>query len=261
MRLNDRTAVVTGAASGIGRAIACRLATEGASVVVSDIRTDPIWDGVNTEPTSDVIVSAGGTAVFHQADVSDPDDVRALVLRAVQEFGRLDIMVNNAGLVVANNILETTEAEWDRLMDVNLRGQFLCCKAAIAQMITQEPVGEVRGRVINVASQQGFIGPPDYFAYAVSKGGVVQMTRQLSTDYVQHGILVNGLAPGRIITGTHPGEIDMTDPVLAYSRARTPYPRLGRDDDVAGAALFLASDDCSYISGHTLPVDGGWLAY
>jgi glucose 1-dehydrogenase len=261
MRLHGRTAVVTGAASGIGRAIARRLAAEGASIVVSDIRTDPIWDGSSTEPTVDVIVSAGGKAVFHTADVSNPHHVDALVTRAVHEFGRIDIMVNNAGLVGSHNILETSEDEWDRIMDVNLRGQFLCCKGAIRQMVDQEPIGEVRGRVINIASQQGFIGPPDYFAYAVSKGGVVQMTRQLSTDYAKHGILVNGIAPGRIITGTHPGEIDMTDPVLAYSRSRTPYPRLGRSDDVAGAALFLASDDCSFISGHTLPVDGGWLAY
>lgn len=261
MRLRGRTAIVTGAASGIGRAIACRLAEEGTSVVVSDVRTAPIWDGVNTEPTADVIVSAGGTALFQKADVSDPGDVDALVRRAVDEFGRLDIMVNNAGLVGSHNILETSEEEWDRVMNVNLRGQFLCCKAAIQQMSQQEPLHEVRGRVINIASQQGFIGPPDYFAYAVSKGGVVQMTRQLSTDYAKIGILVNGIAPGRIITGTHPGEIDMTDPVLAYSRARTPYERLGRVDDVAGAALFLASDDCTFISGHTLPVDGGWLAY
>jgi glucose 1-dehydrogenase len=261
MRLRGRTAIVTGAASGIGRAIACRLADEGASLVVSDVRTAPIWDGVSTEPTAEVIVSAGGTAVFHRADVSDPGDVDALVRRAVDEFGRLDIMVNNAGLVGSHNILETSEEEWDRVMNVNLRGQFLCCKAAIQQMSQQEPSLEVRGRVINIASQQGFIGPPDYFAYAVSKGGVVQMTRQLSTDYAKSGILVNGIAPGRIITGTHPGEIDMTDPVLVYSRARTPYGRLGRADDVAGAALFLASDDCTFISGHTLPVDGGWLAY
>jgi len=193
--------------------------------------------------------------------VADSNDVDELVRRAVDEYGRLDIMVNNAGLVGSHNILETSEQEWDRVMDVNLRGQFFCCKRAIQQMVEQEPLGEVRGRVINLASQQGFIGPPDYFAYAVSKGGVVQMTRQLSTDYAKHGILVNGIAPGRIITGTHPGEIDMTDPVLAYSRARTPYGRLGRADDVAGAALFLASDDCTFVSGHTLPVDGGWLAY
>jgi glucose 1-dehydrogenase len=188
MRLHGRTAVVTGAASGIGRAIACRFAADGASVVVSDIRTDPIWDGSSTEPTADVIVSAGGSAVFHKADVSDRDDVDALIRRAVDEYGRLDIMVNNAGLVGSHNILETTEDEWDRLMDVNLRGQFLCCKRTIQQMVGQQPIGEVRGRVINIASQQGFIGPPDYFAYAVSKGGVVQMTRQLSTDYAKHGI-------------------------------------------------------------------------
>lgn len=261
MRLSGRTAIVTGAASGIGRATALRFAQEGANVVVSDIREEPIWNGVDTDSTASVISSAGGNAVFVRADVSKAEDVDGLVTRAVTEYGRLDIMVNNAGLIFSSPVLDTSEEDWDLLMSVNLRGQFLACKRAIRQMIDQEPRGEIRGRIVNVASQHGLVGPPGFFAYAVSKGGMIQMTRQLAVDYAKHGIIVNGIAPGRIITGTHPGEVDMSDPVLEYSRSRTPFPRLGRPEDVAGAALFLASDDCSYVSGHNLLVDGGWMAY
>ncbi|TLM80761.1 SDR family NAD(P)-dependent oxidoreductase [Pseudarthrobacter sp. NamE5] len=261
MRLAGRTAIVTGGSSGIGRAIALRFAREEANVVVSDIREEPIWNGEEEAPTADLITAEKGAAVFHQTDVSDAAAIDGLVERAVSQYGRLDILVNNAGLVFSSSVLDTSEDDWDRLMDVNLRGQFLSCKRGIRQMIDQDPIGEVRGRVINVASQHGLVGPPDFFAYAVSKGGMIQMTRQLAVDYAKHGIIVNGIAPGRIITGTHPGEVDMTDPVLEYSRSRTPFPRLGRAEDVAGAALFLASDDCSYISGHNLLVDGGWMAY
>jgi NAD(P)-dependent dehydrogenase (short-subunit alcohol dehydrogenase family) len=170
-------------------------------------------------------------------------------------------MVNNAAVFHARNILATTEDDWDSLMAVNLRGVFLCCKRALMQMTTQPPVHEVRGRIVNISSQHGMVGPPDFFSYGVSKGGVVQLTRQLAVDYARDGILVNAVAPGRILTGTHPGEDDPTGAALAYSRSRTPYPRLGRPADVAGAALFLASDDCTFVSGHNLLVDGGWMAY
>ena len=128
-------------------------------------------------------------------------------------------------------------------------------------MIKQEMVNEVRGRIINLSSQHGMIGPPEFFAYAVSKAGNAQMTRQLAVDYAKEGIIVNAIAPGRIVTGTHPGEADLSDPSLEYSRARTPFPRLGRPEDIAGAALFLASDDCTFVSGHNLLVDGGWMAF
>ena len=262
MRLENRTAIVTGAASGIGRAIARRFAKEGASVIVSDIVEAPIWAPSNDDlPTTETIENEGGKAEFVQTDVSSWNSVDALVSGAVDKYGRLDVMVNSAAVFEAANILETTEEDWDTLMDVNLRGQFLCCKRAIMQMMEQELIDEVRGRIINLSSQHGMIGPPDYLAYAVSKAGVAQMTRQLAVDYARHGIMVNAVAPGRIITGTHPGEPDMTDPDLPYSRSRTPFPRLGRTEDIAGAALYLASDDCTYVSGHNLLVDGGWMAY
>jgi NAD(P)-dependent dehydrogenase (short-subunit alcohol dehydrogenase family) len=198
--------------------------------------------------------------LFVQADMSRWDDVDRLVSTAVERYGRLDVMVNNAGIAGAYSkaLLETEESDWDAIMAVNLRGVFLCCKRAIAQMLAQEPAGEVRGRVINISSQHGMIGPPGHVAYAASKGGVVNMTRQIAVDYGPRGVLVNAVAPGKILTGSP----EQQDPdTLAYSHARTPFHRLGRPDDVAGAALFLASDDSGYVSGTNLLVDGGWMAY
>jgi glucose 1-dehydrogenase len=256
-RLSGRVAVVTGSSSGLGRAIAMRLAAEGAAVVVSDVREESRQGG---ETTEQVIAQAGGTCARIQADVSRSSDVDALVAGAVERFGRLDVMVNNAGIsgVHSKPLLETTEADWDAIMAVNLRGVFLCCKRAVAEMIGQEPVGEVRGRVINISSQHGMIGPPGHLAYATSKGGVINLTRQVAVDYGRHGILVNAVAPGKIMTGP----VEDADPeVMAYSYARTPFARLGRPEDVAGAAAFLASDDSLYVSGTNLLVDGGWMAF
>jgi glucose 1-dehydrogenase len=256
-RLAGRVAIVTGSSSGLGRAIAIRLAAEGARVVVSDVRGDPKEGG---EPTEAVIAAAGGTGVRIPADVSRAEDVDALVTAAVGRFGRLDVMVNNAGIAgpASKSLLETTDSDWDAIMAVNLRGVFLCCRRAIGEMIAQEPIGEVRGRVINISSQHGMIGPPGHVAYATSKGGVVNLTHQLAVDYGRHGILVNAVAPGKIVTG--PASLANPENV-AYSHARTPFSRLGRPEDVAGATAFLASDDALYISGTNLLVDGGWMAY
>jgi glucose 1-dehydrogenase len=254
MRLEGRVAVVTGGSSGIGRAIALRLADEGARVVVGDVSREPREGGEATE----ALLGARGAHV--DADVSRAADVDRLVSKAVERYGRLDVMVCNAGIAGRHSkpLLETTEEDWDAIMAVNLRGVFLCCKRAIAEMIEQEPIGEARGRVIIISSQHGMIGPPGHVAYAASKGGVVNLTRQLAVDYAKRGVLVNAVAPGKILTGSP----EQQDPdVLAYSHARTPFPRLGRAEDVAGAALFLASDDSGYVSGVNLLVDGGWMAY
>jgi glucose 1-dehydrogenase len=180
----------------------------------------------------------------------------------VGESGRLDVIVNSAVYLGTHSkgILETTEEDWDALMAVNFRGAFLCCKRALEQMVEQEPVAEVRGRIINMASQMGFVGTPGHVAYCALKGGIVNMTRQLAVDFGPRGVLVNAIAPGKV--PTHPlvedeGEREPLD----YSRSRTPFHRLGRPEDVAGMALYLASDECNFVSGATLPVDGGWLAY
>ncbi len=169
-------------------------------------------------------------------------------------------MVCNAGIAgrYSKSLLETTEEDWDAIMAVNLRGVFLCCKRAIGEMVGQAPIGEARGRVIIISSQHGMIGPPGHVAYAASKGALVNLTHQLAVDYAQHGVFVNAVAPGKILTGSP----EQQNPdALAYSRARTPFPRLGRPEDVAGAALYLASDDSGYVSGVNLLVDGGWMAY
>jgi NAD(P)-dependent dehydrogenase (short-subunit alcohol dehydrogenase family) len=253
-RLERRVAVVTGGASGLGRAIALRFADEGALVVVGDVRTDPREGGL---PTGDLL---GERGLFVEADVSKWDDIDRLVGTAVSRGGRLDVMVCNAGIAGRHSkpLLETNEADWDAILGVNLRGVFLCCKRAIAQMLEQKPLGEVRGRVINISSQHGMVGPPGHVAYAASKGGVVNLTRQIAVDYGPRGVLVNAVAPGKILTGSPEQQEPDT---LAYSRARTPFHRLGSPDDVAGAALFLASDDSGYVSGTNLLVDGGWMAY
>jgi glucose 1-dehydrogenase len=248
---------VTGSASGIGRAVAVRLAADGASVVVSDVRGDPREGG---EPTETVIAEAGGTCVRVDGDASRWEDIDRLVSATVERFGRLDVMVNNAAIAgpASKPLLETTEEDWDAIMAVNLRGVFLCCKRAIGEMIGQEPIGEVRGRVINISSQHGMVGSPGHVAYSTSKGGVVNLTHQLAVDYGRQGILVNAVAPGKIMTGSP----EQANPkATEYSRSRTPFSRLGRPDDVAGAAAFLASDDALYISGTNLLVDGGWMAY
>jgi NAD(P)-dependent dehydrogenase (short-subunit alcohol dehydrogenase family) len=254
MRLEGRVALVTGASSGIGRAIALRFAAEGARVVVGDVTREPREGGA---PTAELL---GEHGMHLDADVSRAQDVDRLVAAAVTRFGRLDVLVANAAIAGAHSkpLLETSEEDWDAIMAINLRGVFLCCRSAIAQMLGQGPLGEARGRVILISSQHGMIGPPGHFAYAVSKGGIVNMAHQLAVDYGPRGILVNAIAPGKIITGA-PGNLDPD--AIAYSRARTPFARLGRPEDVAGAALFLAGEDSGYVSGVNLLVDGGWMAY
>jgi NAD(P)-dependent dehydrogenase (short-subunit alcohol dehydrogenase family) len=238
--------------------MALAFAEEEAHVVIGDVRSDPREGGV---PTHELISEAGGEAVFVQADASRWGDIDRLVEVAVEKGGRLDVMVNNA--IVAGRhskgLLETEEEDWDAIMAVGLRGVFLCCKRAIQQMLTQEPVREARGRVLNLSSQHGMVGAPGHLAYCAAKGGVVNLTRQLAVDFGPRGVLVNAIAPGKILT-TPLDEPD-TPEVLEYSHARTPLFRLGQPGDVAAAAVFLASDDSSYISGTNLLVDGGWMAY
>jgi NAD(P)-dependent dehydrogenase (short-subunit alcohol dehydrogenase family) len=255
MRLSDRTAIVTGAAGGIGKAIATRYAEEGAIVLVCDVTDEPREGG---EKTVDAIHAAGGRAEFLTCDVTRADELQAAVARAVALGGRLDVIVNNAAIGTDTPLHETSEADFDRVMAVNAKGVFLGCRAAVRQMLTQEPVGEIRGRIVNISSQHGMIRAPQDFAYGVGKAAVVYMTRQIAGDYAEHGIVCNAVAPGKILTGKSGRAV--APELLEYSHARTPWPRLGRPSDVANAALFLASDEASYITGENLMVDGGWMA-
>ena len=257
MRLANKTVAVTGGASGIGRAISILFAQEGANVVIGDV-TEEVKEG--GESTRAVIEAAGGSARFVPCDVAKWADIDKLVGTAVETFGSLDVMVNNAAIMGGGTkLLETTEEDWDNVMAVNAKGVFFGCKRAIHQMLTQPVNGDARGRIVNISSQHGMVCAPGKIAYGVGKSTVVYMTRQIAVDYAEDNIICNAVAPGRILTGKPLGGPG-SDP-LDYSKMRTPMPRLGRPGDVASAALFLASDEATYITGHNLMVDGGWMAF
>lgn len=252
-------AIVTGSSSGIGRAIAIRLAADGFAVLLADIRRDPLTGG---EPTDALIGRQGGRCEFVLTDIASGRDCQRLVDLAVRRHSRLDVLVNNAVLAGTHSrpLIETSEVDWDVMMAVNLRGPFLLCRAAVRQMLSQQPETDVRGRIVNITSQHGMVGTPGHFAYAVGKGGLVQMTRQIAVEHGRDGIMCNAVAPGKIITGA-PGDMAADPASAAYVRSRTPFGRLGEPEDVASAVSFLASDQASYISGVNLMVDGGWMAY
>ena len=254
-----RCAIVTGSSSGIGRAIAIRLAADGFAILLADIRRDPLTGG---EPTDVVIGRQGGACEFALADVASARTCQELVDLAAHKHGRLDVLVNNAVLAGQHSrpLIDTSDSDWDAMMAVNLRGPFLLCRAAVRQMLGQEPAAEVRGRIINITSQHGMVGVPGHFAYAVGKGGLVQMTRQIAVEHGRDGIICNAVAPGKILTGA-PGDLAAEPASAAYVHARTPFARLGEPEDVAAAVSFLASAEASYISGINLMVDGGWMAY
>jgi NAD(P)-dependent dehydrogenase (short-subunit alcohol dehydrogenase family) len=253
--LAGKTAVVTGASSGIGRAIAASFAAQGAVVVIADVVTEPLEGG---EPTADLIQRSGGSAFFEKTDVGNWDEVDALIGRTVARHGRLDVMVNNAAIFSGTGLLDTSTAQWDKVLAVNLTGMFYGCKRAIQQMVTQEPRHEVRGRVINLGSQQGIVTSPHDTPYGVSKAAAIYLTKQIAVDYAAELIVCNCISPGKIVTG-RPG-LPADPALLDNARRRTPWPRLGRPQDVANAAVFLAGDAATYMTGANLVVDGGWLA-
>ncbi|MFM1987239.1 MAG: hypothetical protein RJA99_196 [Pseudomonadota bacterium] len=255
LRLPGRVCIVTGASSGIGRAAARLLAAHGAHVVVADVTPAVIEGG---PPTVDLIAADGHVAHYEHCDVSSTAQVDALVERTVARFGRLDVLVNNACVRHARPLLELDEHDWQRLLDVNLSGVYRGCRAAVRQMLKQDPIGEVRGRIVNLSSQHGMIAAPGDLGYGTTKAGIDYLTRQVATDYAAQGIVVNAVAPGKIQTGAGGRAVDPQ--VLDRANRRTPWPRLGRPDDVARAILFLASDDASFVTGATLMVDGGWMA-
>ena len=259
-RLADRTIVVTGGASGLGRAMCAAFAAEGARVVVGDVNREPAH--VGGVPTDRLIAEAGGVARFVEADVSRAADVDGLVEAALELGGRLDVMVNNAMVAGPHSkgLLETSEADWDVIFDVGLRGTFLGCQRAVSQMLTQEPRGDVRGRVINMSSEHGMVGAPGHVAYSAMKGGVVNLTRQVAVDFAEHGIVCNAIAPGKIVTPRE-GAADPELEAGSYVSTRTPWPLFGAPEDVAALAVFLASDECRFMTGTNVLIDGGFMAY
>jgi NAD(P)-dependent dehydrogenase (short-subunit alcohol dehydrogenase family) len=255
-RLAGKVALVTGGASGIGRAIAMRFAREGAKLAIADVATAVREGGV---PTHQVLAAEGHDVVHLPCDVSREADCEAAVAAVVAQHGRLDVLVNDAAIGLGKALLDCSLEEWNRVMAVNLTGVFLMSRAAVRAMVTQDARGEVRGRIVNISSQHGMVASPEDVAYGTSKAGVVYLTRQVAVDYARQGIVCNAVAPGKILTGKTGRAVEPR--WIDYSQARTPWPRLGRPEDVAGAALFLASEDAAYVTGHNLLVDGGWMAF
>jgi NAD(P)-dependent dehydrogenase (short-subunit alcohol dehydrogenase family) len=245
VRLNNRIAIVTGAARGIGLAIAERFAAEGAAVTIADI----------LDAEGRAAASAIGAAYLH-CDVSKAADVAALVSAVIKQHGAVDILVNNAGIALGADFLAVTEADFDRVLAVNLKGSFLMLQACARQMVKQAEAGRKPGAIVNMSSVNDTLTIPGIVSYCVSKGGVSQLTRATAVALAPHGIRVNAIGPGSIST-------DMMKGVLADRQAlnralsRTPLGRVGEPSEVASIAAFLASDDASYVTGETIYVDGG----
>jgi len=249
-RLSDKTALITGAARGLGLAIAKRFIEDGAKVVLSDI---------DEKAGVEAAKSLGPQAHFVVCDVGDAKAVDALVKATVEKFGSLDILVNNAGIVSPADFLDVKEADFDRVLRVNVKGSFLAGQAAAKQMVAQIKAGKKPGAIINMSSINSVVALPNHAPYAVSKGGVAQLTRVMALSLAPYGIRVNAIGPGSIAT-------DMLAAVAknpALKRkllSRTPLQRVGQPSEIASIASFLASDDASYITGETIFADGGRLA-
>jgi NAD(P)-dependent dehydrogenase (short-subunit alcohol dehydrogenase family) len=251
MRLKDKVALVTGAGAGIGKAIAETFAKEGAKVVVNDLNSD------TAKAVADGIGKAGGTAAFVQADVSKEADAVKIVKFAVDTYGSLDILVNNAGIELIKPTHELTEQDWDSVMNVNLKGCFLVSKHGVIQMLAQGG-----GSIINMASAAGIIGFPLLASYCATKGGVVQLTKSMALEYRPANVRVNAICPSLIETDLGDRFVESYNAagIQAKELLMSMQGRMGTVQDVAGVALFLASEDSSFVNGVALPVDGGACA-
>ncbi len=250
--LEGNSAVVTGGGSGIGAAICRAFAEQGARVIVADVSEE------NGRRVADELDGA----TFVRTDVTDFGSVEAAVRRAVERHGRLDIMVNCAGLGYVGTVQETEWADWDRLFAVNVKGVFHGCRAAVDRMLGQEPKG---GAIVNLASVAGLVCVPRRFAYSATKGAVIAMTRELAGDYVRSGIRCNAIAPGTIDTPLVHAYVDrfFTDrkeETIAELHARQPVGRMGRPEEIADLAVYLASDEAAFVTGSVMVIDGGWTA-
>ena len=248
MRLQGKVAIVTGAARGIGRGIAQRLAEEGAKIVIADILT------AEAEETAQLIQRQGGQALSLTVDVTIKHLVDEMVQHTLQTYGQLDILVNNAGVMGRKHLVDITEDEWDRMVDVNMKGVFLASQAAVRHFLEEG----VSGKIINIASVEAEIAFPDQVHYAASKAGVAMLTKAMAYDLGPLGINVNAVGPGTV--DSH-GRLAQDPERLLRYHALIPKKRVAVPRDIASAVTFLASDDADYITGHILYVDGGMLTH
>ena len=249
MRLANKIAIVTGAGTGNGRGIALGFAQEGADVVAVD------WIEESAQATASEIQASGRRALAHRADVSRLQDIKGMVAAAVAEFGRIDVLVNNAGIRKITPLLDISEEEWDQHLNIDLKGPFFGIQEVAKAMIRQGG----GGTIINITSIAGEVGFEGRGHYSPAKGGLKMLTKVAAVELARYGIRVNAIAPGVI-------ETNMTAPILSDPHAREafdksiPLGRWGQSQDLVGAAVFLASDDSAYVTGHNLIVDGGYLA-
>jgi NAD(P)-dependent dehydrogenase (short-subunit alcohol dehydrogenase family) len=248
MRLADKTVVVTGASSGLGRATALLAAEEGARVVNADLTWESRYD---EPPTDEVIEEAGGEAIFVETDVTDLAAVESTMDEAIEAFGSLDVVVNNAGRAESYRITETDGTNWRNSIELNLTGVYHGTLAAVERMLDGGG-----GSIVNMASVFGVVGEPNSASYSAAKGGVISLTRQVARDYARSGIRVNSVSPGFIDTpmlrrDTHDGTVE-------FAEKYTPMGRVGRPEEIAEAVLYLAGDAASFVTGQNLVVDGGF---
>lgn len=255
-RLEKKIAFVTGAGSGIGESIARLFAQQGAHVVLADVREDA------ARRVAGEIQEAGGSTRVQPLDVAEESQVKAAIEQVAAVEGRLDILVNNAGISHVGTILETSLEDWERIMRVNARGVFLCAREGVRQMLAQVPRG---GVIINMSSVAAIIGIERRLPYCASKGAVRALTRSIAIDFATQGIRCNAICPGTVQTPFVDGYLARNfagheDEVRQQLHARQPLGRMGRPEEIAYAALYLASDEAAFVTGSALVIDGGWTA-